>query len=81
MHQNPENSVAGDQKRDVLAASRRLMRPTYFLPLMDEVLGLYVGYLQYLRQKVERLAPTRLNLLSPWHQLNIYAFGADVLAA
>jgi hypothetical protein len=54
----------------VLAATRRLMRPTdapplgtirslaYFLPVIDEVLGLRVNptYFQYLRQKLERLA-------------------------
>ena len=57
----------------VLAAARRLLRPTdapalatirslaYFLPVIDEVLGLRVSpdYFHYLRQKVERLAPTR----------------------
>ena len=53
----------------VLAATRRLMRPTdapplgtirslaYFLPVIDEVLGLRVNpnYFQYLRFKLERL--------------------------
>jgi hypothetical protein len=57
----------------VLAAARRLMRPTdapplgpirslaYFLPVIEEVLGLRVStdYFQYLRHKLERLAPTR----------------------
>ena len=57
----------------VLAAARRLLRPTdapalatirslaYFLPVIDEVLGLRVSpdYFHYLHQKVERLAPTR----------------------
>ena len=54
----------------VLAAARRLMRPTdapplgtirslaYFLPVIEEVLGLRVSpdYFQYLRQKLERIA-------------------------
>lgn len=53
----------------VLAAARRLMRPadaaplstirslSYFLPVVDEVLGLRVtpDYFRYLRQKVERI--------------------------
>ena len=57
----------------VLAATRRLMRPAnapplgsirslaYFLPVIEEVLGLRVGpdYFQYLRQKLERITPTR----------------------
>jgi hypothetical protein len=57
----------------VLAATRRLMRPAdaptlgtirsraYFLPVIEEVLGLRVSpdYLQYLRQKLERVAPAR----------------------
>ena len=57
----------------VLAAARRLMRPVdaaplgtirslaYFLPVIEEVLSLRVGpdYFQYLRQKLERLAPPR----------------------
>ena len=57
----------------VLAAARRLMRPAdapslgtirslaYFLPLIDEVLALRVSpdYFQYLRHKLQRLAPTR----------------------
>ena len=54
----------------VLAATRRLMRPTdapplgtirslaYFLPVIEEVQGLRVSpdYFQYLRQKLERFA-------------------------
>ena len=54
----------------VLAAARRLIRPAdapplgtirslaYFLPVIEEVLGLRVGpdYFQYLRQKLERIA-------------------------
>ena len=54
----------------VLAAARRLIRPggapplgtirslAYFLPVIEEVLGLHVGpgYFQYLRQKLERIA-------------------------
>ena len=57
----------------VLAAARRLMRPTdapplgpirslaYFLPVIEEVLALRVSteYFQYLRHKIERIAPTR----------------------
>ncbi len=57
----------------VLAATRRLMRPTdapplstirslaYFLPVIEEVLGLRVSpdYFQYLRNKLERITPTR----------------------
>jgi hypothetical protein len=57
----------------VLAATRRLMRAAdapplgsirslaYFLPVIEEVLGLRVNpdYFQYLRQKLERMTPTR----------------------
>jgi len=57
----------------VLAATRRLMRPAnapplgsirslaYFLPVIEEVLGLRVSpdYFQYLRHKLERIAPSR----------------------
>ena len=57
----------------VLASARRLMRPAnatplssirslaYFLPVIEEVIGLPVNpdYFQYLRQKLERIAPTR----------------------
>jgi hypothetical protein len=57
----------------VLAATRRLMRSTdapplgtirslaYFVPVIEEVLGLRRSpdYFQYLRQKLERLAPPR----------------------
>ncbi len=57
----------------VLAATRRLMRPTnapplstirslaYFLPVIEEVIGLRVSpdYFQYLRHKLERSTPTR----------------------
>jgi hypothetical protein len=57
----------------VLAATRRLMRPVdaaplatirslaYFLPLIEEVLGLRVrpDYFPYLRHKLERVAPIR----------------------
>ena len=57
----------------VLAATRRLVRPenapplgtirslTYFLPVIEEVLGLRVSpdYFQYLRQKLQRVASTR----------------------
>jgi hypothetical protein len=57
----------------VLAAMRRLMRPAnatplssirslaYFLPVIEEVLDLRVSpdYFQYLRHKLERIAPIR----------------------
>jgi hypothetical protein len=57
----------------VLAAARRLMRPAdasplgtirslaYFMPVIEEVLDLRVNpdYFQYLRHKLERLAPAR----------------------
>ena len=57
----------------LLAATRRLMRPAdapplgairslaYFLPVIEEVQGLRVGpdYFQYLRHKLQRIAPTR----------------------
>ena len=57
----------------VLAAARRLMRLAnapplgtirslaYFLPGIEEVLGMRVSpdYFQYLRQKLERVTPTR----------------------
>jgi hypothetical protein len=56
-----------------LAAARRIIRPVdapplgvipslaYFLPLIEEVLGLQVApdYFQYLRRKVESLASPR----------------------
>jgi hypothetical protein len=57
----------------LLAAARRLMRPpdapplsiirslAYFLPVIEEVLGLRVSpdYFQYLRRKLEHITPTR----------------------
>ena len=57
----------------VLAATRRLIRAAdapplstirslaYFLPVIEEVLALRVGtdYFQYLRHKLERIAPIR----------------------
>lgn len=57
----------------VLGATRRLMRPAnapplgtirslaYFLPVIEEVLDLRVSqdYFQYLRHKLERIAPAR----------------------
>ena len=57
----------------VLAAARRLMRPTdapplgpirslaYFLPVIEEVLALPIStdYFQYLRHKLERIARDR----------------------
>ena len=57
----------------LLAAARRLMRPAdapplatirslaYFLPVIEEVLGLRVSpdYFRYLRQKLQRLTSTR----------------------
>ena len=66
-------SVSVIENAFVLAATRRLMRPAdapplgsirslaYFLPVIEEVLGLRVSpdYFQYLRQKLERIAPTQ----------------------
>jgi len=57
----------------VLAAARRVMRPAdasplgtirslaYFMPVIEEVLDLRVSpdYFQYLRHKLERIAPRR----------------------
>jgi hypothetical protein len=66
-------SVSVIENAFVLAATRRLMRPAdapplgsirslaYFLPVIEEVLGLRVSpeYFHYLRNKLERIAPTR----------------------
>ena len=66
-------SVSVIENAFVLAAARRLMRPTnapplgsirslaYFLPVIEEVRGLRVSpdYFQYLRHKLERNTPTR----------------------
>jgi hypothetical protein len=66
-------SVSVIENAFVLAAVRRLMRPAdapplgtirslaYFLPVIEGVLGLRVSrdYFQYLRRKLERIAPTR----------------------
>ena len=66
-------SVSVIENAFVLAATRRLIRPTdapplgtirslaYFLPVIEEVLALRVGtdYFQYLRHKLERIAPIR----------------------
>ena len=66
-------SVSVIENAFVLAATRRLMRPAdalplstirslaYFLPVIEEVLGLHVSpeYFQYLRHKLERITPTR----------------------
>ena len=66
-------SVSVIENAFVLAATRRLMRPAdapplssirslaYFLPLIEEVLGLRVNpdYFHYLRHKLERITPTR----------------------
>jgi len=66
-------SVSVIENAFVLAATRRLMRAAdapplgmirslaYFLPVIEEVLGLRVSpdYFQYLRHKLERIAPTR----------------------
>src|ERR1700737_1738522 len=63
-------SVSVIENAFVLAAMRRLMRPAdapplrtirplaYFLPVIEEVLGLRVSpeYFQYLRHKVQRVA-------------------------
>ena len=64
-------SVAIIENALVLAAARRVMRPAdspplgtirslaYFLPVIEEVLGLSVSpaYFQHLRQKLERVTP------------------------
>ncbi|HSM78805.1 MAG TPA: hypothetical protein VLT57_14305 [Bryobacteraceae bacterium] len=66
-------SVSVIENALVLAATRRLMRPAdapslgtvrslaYFLPVIEEVLELRVSpeYFQYLRHKLERIAPPR----------------------
>ena len=66
-------SVSVIENAFLLAATRRLMRPTdapplgpirslaYFLPVIEEVIGLRVSpdYFQYLRHKLERITPTR----------------------
>ena len=66
-------SVSVIENALVLAATRRLMRTAdapplstirslaYFLPVIEEVIGLRVSpdYFQYLRHKLERIAPTR----------------------
>jgi hypothetical protein len=66
-------SVSVIENAFVLAATRRLIRSTdapplgtirslaYFLPVIEEVLGLRVSpdYFQYLRQKLERITPIR----------------------
>jgi hypothetical protein len=66
-------SVSVIENAFVLAATRRLMRAAdapplgmirslaYFLPVIEEVIGLRVSpdYFQYLRHKLERIAPTR----------------------
>jgi hypothetical protein len=66
-------SVSVIENAFVLAAARRLMRPAdaaplgrirslaYFLPVIEEVLGMRVSpdYFQYLRQKLERVASIR----------------------
>ena len=65
-------AVTAIENAFVLAAARRLMRPAdapplgtirslaYFLPVIEEVLELCVSpdYFQYLRYKLERIAPT-----------------------
>jgi hypothetical protein len=66
-------SVSVIENAFVLAAMRRLTRPAdapplgtirslaYFLPVIEEVLGLRVSpdYFEYLRHKLERVAPIR----------------------
>lgn len=66
-------SISVIENAFVLAAARRLMRPTdapplgtirslaYFLPVIEEVRELRVSpdYFQYLRHKLQRIAPTR----------------------
>ncbi len=64
-------SVTVIENAFVLGATRRLVRPAdapplgtirslaYFLPVIEEVLGLFVSpdYFQYLRHKLERITP------------------------
>jgi hypothetical protein len=66
-------SVSVIENAFVLGATRRLVRPAdapplgtirslaYFLPVIEEVLDLRVSqdYFQYLRNKLERITPTR----------------------
>ena len=66
-------SVSVIENALVLAATRRLVRPAdalplgtirslaYFLPVIEEVLALRVSpdYFQYLRHKLQRIAPPR----------------------
>jgi len=66
-------SVSVIENAFVLAAARRLMRPTdalplgtirsltYFLPVIEEVLGMRVSpeYFQHVRRKLERIATNR----------------------
>ena len=66
-------SVSVIENAFVLAATRRLVRPAdaqplgiirslaYFLPVIEEVQELRVSpdYFQYLRRKLQRMAPTR----------------------
>jgi hypothetical protein len=66
-------SLAAVENALVLAAARRLIRPAeaaplgpirslaYFLPVIDEVLGLSISpdYFRYLRLKIERFTQTR----------------------
>jgi len=66
-------SVSVIENAFVLAATRRLMRPTdapplstirslaYFLPVIEEVRELRISqdYFKYLRHKLQRTAPTR----------------------
>jgi hypothetical protein len=66
-------SVSVIENAFVLAATRRLTRPTdaprlgsirslaYFLPVIEEVLGLRLSpdYFQYLRHKLQRIVPIR----------------------
>jgi hypothetical protein len=66
-------SVSVIENAFVLAATRRLIRPVnaaplgsirslaYFLPVIEEVLGLRVSpeYFDYLRQKLDRIVQTR----------------------
>jgi hypothetical protein len=66
-------SVSGIENAFVLAATRRLVRPAdapplgrirslaYFLPVIEEVLGMRVSpeYFQHVRRKLERIARER----------------------
>jgi hypothetical protein len=84
-------SVTVIENAFVLAATRRQMRPAdaaplgairslaYFLPVIEEVLGLRVSpdYFQYLRRKLERGRPNAVGPPSHSPPTPVRAFGAD----